>query len=126
MKLWQDHERIIWRHFFTEAHAYETLQDHPDLSVFVPHYLGACDPFDFDLPARPAEHFVADCALHLELIPGYDAEVDSVNSLLRRDVQAVLRSRNARVRSTLLMHPALYRDRAVPWFSLNGLGAGKR
>jgi hypothetical protein len=59
--------------FSRERKAYRALQEHPDLEVFLPLYLGETDPRDY--PIESACTFTSACGLLLERIPGKDVKL---------------------------------------------------
>lgn len=67
---WPDHNAITRAQFRAEALAYEQIQNHAALELYVPRYFGRVDPAQ-QLRLPPSdETYVSGCGLIVERIPG--------------------------------------------------------
>lgn len=87
---WNDHDAITRAQFRAEARAYEQLQVHRSLEIYVPCYFGRIDPIEvLQLPASD-ETYVRGCGLILERIPGCALKLAHVDDLIEEKVSIVM------------------------------------
>ncbi len=87
---WEDHDAITRAQFRAEALAYEHLQAHPSLEIYVPRYFGRVDPIEFLQLEPDDQRYLGGCGLVLERIPGRARKMSCVESALEQQVSKVL------------------------------------
>ncbi len=89
---WADHEAIIRAVWANEVRTYQRLASRPDLRVFVPEFVGPCDPLQV-LPVQRIGtlRLMQGCGLRLERIHGTPTNWTTVDLELRPSVEGVLR-----------------------------------
>jgi hypothetical protein len=95
----EDEDLFTRGYFLTEARAYEDLQHHPELEIYVPKFFGRIDPCTLDLPAGIASgDYVQGCGLRLERIVGVDRRISALEQPVRDRVEAVLERMQTTIR----------------------------
>jgi hypothetical protein len=94
----EDQDALTRGFFLNEARAYEALQNHPDLEVFVPRFEGRMDPTQLEVPGQTgANVYVAGCGLRLERIHGEAVKIAHLAPDMQTRVEEVLETMQERI-----------------------------
>jgi hypothetical protein len=93
----EDQDALTRGFFLNEARAYEALQSHADLEIFVPKFAGRIDPTQLEVAELRADAYVVGCGLRLERLDGHAVKIANLPRDVQMRVEAVLEQMQERI-----------------------------